>query len=299
MKKISRILVAVDYSHPAALAFDRALAISRTHGADLIAVHAVSSSERFSARARERLALTAKLRDLAESAGVRLRVRVQHGDPVRVILLHARSSAADLIVLGSHQRTGLGRVRDASVAERVARDARQPVLVVPAGSSTHSALDSIVVAVDFSAAADRALAHAIALAEKAGSRLTLVHVVPHPYSTSVPRYLHRFAAVEYWDLLTRDARRRLQETVLRYTGTGVSMRARVVGGDPPSAIARVAAETDANVIVLGVARRGPLAARVFGATAARVMRIASQPVFAVPELASVSPADAEAKPLAA
>jgi nucleotide-binding universal stress UspA family protein len=299
MKSISRILVGVDYSQPGAMAFDRALAISRAHGAQLVAVHAVPSSERFGARGAERLALTTKLRRLAEAAGVKLRISVQHGEPARVILLHARTTAADLIVLGSHQRTGLDRAREASVAERVARDARAPVLVVPASSTRRTAIGSIVVAVDFSAAADRALAHAVALAERAGSRLTLVHVVASPYSTTVPRYLHRFAGVEYWDLLARDAWRRLQETVLRYSGTGVSIRARVVGGDPPSAIARVAAETEADVIVLGVSRRGALARRVFGATAARVMRIASQPVFAVPELASLSRGDAEAKPLAA
>jgi nucleotide-binding universal stress UspA family protein len=301
MKTISRILVAVDYSEPAAIAFDRALALSRMHGAQLTAVHAVATSEAFGARGHQRLALTTRLRREAESAGVPLRVSVQHGDPAGVVLLHARSGGADLIVLGSHQRTGLGRLRDGSIAERVARDARQPVLIVPARSTARKTLRSIVAAVDFGAAAEGAVARAVALAEKAGSRLTIVHVVPNPFSTNVPRYLHRFAAVEHWNLLTRDAWRHLQEIVLRYSTTDVSIHARVVGGDPPSGIARVAAETEADVIVLGVSRRGARARRVFGATAARVMRIASQPVLAVPEWAgaAVSSRDARTEPLAA
>ena len=57
----------------------------------------------------------------------------------------------------------------------------------------------------------------------------------------------------------------------------------MVTGDAATEIARIAAETDADLIAVGVTRRGALSRKLFGGTAARVMRIAGQPVIAVPE----------------
>ncbi len=59
-------------------------------------------------------------------------VSVQHGDPAGVILLHANSRHCDLLVLRTHRRTGLERLRTGSVAGEVTRRATCPVLVVPA-----------------------------------------------------------------------------------------------------------------------------------------------------------------------
>jgi K+-sensing histidine kinase KdpD len=54
------------------------------------------------------------------------------GDPAEEILRYAGRQPIDLIVVGTHGRTGVSRVLLGSVAERVARGARCPVLVVPA-----------------------------------------------------------------------------------------------------------------------------------------------------------------------
>ena len=97
-----------------------------------------------------------ELRQATERAGVRFKVSVQHGDPAGVILLHARDERPDLIVLGTHQRSGFDRFRLGSIAETVILRATQPVLIVPASSASRKAdsiasLNSVVVAVDFSA----------------------------------------------------------------------------------------------------------------------------------------------------
>jgi nucleotide-binding universal stress UspA family protein len=75
----------------------------------------------------------------------------------------------------------------------------------------------------------------------------------------------------------------------------------VVTGDPSTEIARIAAEIHADLIVVGVTQRGAISRKVFGATAARVMRVAEQPVIAVPEIAPSGPVagDADALPNAA
>jgi nucleotide-binding universal stress UspA family protein len=298
----SRILAAVDFSPAARAAFDRALAFSRLQGAELMVVHAVPANQPFRWRARERVALIASLRETAESSGVRFRVSVQHGDPAGVILLHARSRRPDLIVVGTHQRTGLDRLRIGSVAERVALHAAQPVLVVPERGATDTArpFQSIVVAVDFGDASTRAIEQAVALAGHTNGRLTVVHVVPGS-STGVPRHLYRYGLAEYQQRLTLDAWRRLQAAVPRGATAAAQVHARVVTGDPSTEIARIAAEIHADLIVVGVTQRGAISRKVFGATAARVMRVAEQPVIAVPEIVPPGPVagDADALPAAA
>jgi nucleotide-binding universal stress UspA family protein len=58
--------------------------------------------------------------------------RVLEGPPAAAIVRAARRERAGLIVLGTHGRTGLTRILIGSVAERVVRTARCPVLTVPA-----------------------------------------------------------------------------------------------------------------------------------------------------------------------
>lgn len=62
-------------------------------------------------------------------------VATSAGDPATEILRYASRHAIDLIVVGTHGRTGLTRVLLGSVAERVVRGACCPVLVVPAAST--------------------------------------------------------------------------------------------------------------------------------------------------------------------
>jgi nucleotide-binding universal stress UspA family protein len=56
--------------------------------------------------------------------------RLEEGDPVTQILRVARETNCDLIVMGTHGRTGLGRLVMGSVAEQVVRKALCPVLTV-------------------------------------------------------------------------------------------------------------------------------------------------------------------------
>jgi nucleotide-binding universal stress UspA family protein len=64
----SPIVPAVDFSAAARAAFDQALALSRSQGAELMVVHAVPANQPFRWRARERMRLIASLREMAEAA---------------------------------------------------------------------------------------------------------------------------------------------------------------------------------------------------------------------------------------
>ena len=282
MKHLHRILVAVDFSKPARAAFDRALALSQAHGAELTLVHAVPADRAFKWDGRERLALISALRHAAEVAGVRFKVSVQHGDPAGVILLHARSREADLIVIGTNERSGFDRFRFGSVAETVTLQAAQPVLVVPASDRVADAaappFSNILVAVDLGESSRAAIERALSIAGVAG-RVTVVHVVPGMAQAGASRYMYHLMEPEYHRQVARDARRQIAALIPAEARTSRKVHVRVVTGDPAAEISRVAAEAGADMILVGVTARGAIGRRIFGSTAARVMRHAGMPVL--------------------
>jgi nucleotide-binding universal stress UspA family protein len=230
----------------------------------------------------------AALRHTAEAAGVSLRVSVQHGDPAGVIVLHANARGFDLVIVGTHQRVGMGRLREGSVAERVIQRVTSPVLIVPAvdnddGTVTVPSFGRVVCATDFESASTSALHMALPIAQKASGHLTLVHVIKGVSPESTARYTLRSRVPEYHRFLAEDAWRRLQEAIPFEVRQSGSVHARVVTGTPSDEIVRIADEARADLIVLGVTSRGAIGRRLIGSTAARVMRQAGCAVLAVPE----------------
>jgi nucleotide-binding universal stress UspA family protein len=138
-----RILVATDFSAPseAALHYGRALAdkfdaaLHLIYVADNLFLHAVVSDR----RSLEDVA-TRRLQDrLTEADRLRGAVVVveQSNEPANEILRYAKSAKIDLIVMGTHGRTGLGRIVLGSVAEAVVRAAPCPVLTVRSAIHDH------------------------------------------------------------------------------------------------------------------------------------------------------------------
>ncbi len=136
-----RVLVPVDLTEDSAALVRFAAGLSARVGGDLTILH-VYSQEAASAALREsglfldlyvgRLRSELNfLRAQAGVAGQKARVEVAEGDPVGVILTRAAEFEADLIVMGTHRRTGLSRLLMGSVAEGVLRRAPCPVVLIP------------------------------------------------------------------------------------------------------------------------------------------------------------------------
>jgi nucleotide-binding universal stress UspA family protein len=283
VKPFSRVLVAVDLSKASSGAFEYALALSRQHGAELVALQAVPPDQAFGRHARERFALTETHRRRADAANVAFEDRVQQGDPAKIILLHASSLQPDVIVLGTHQRSGIDRFGKGSVAERVAAAASVPVLVVPSRRrpSAVASFRHLAVAVDSGAGANRAIAQALTLAGDSAERITLLHVVPG-FGAGVPSHLLRYGLAEYQDQLLRDARQRLQLAVPANRHSPAAVHTRVLAGDTTTEIGRVVESIGADLLVVGVTTRSIVSRALFGTTAARLLRRIRVPMFAVP-----------------
>jgi hypothetical protein len=121
-----RLLIASDGSPFSATAWEEALSIARAAGSSLLAV-SVARDDSAVTRTAETLR---QMQEAAAQAGVPLEAQMLRGRPFEAILNAAAMKQVDLIILGSHGRTGLKRLLLGSVAERVIGLAPCPVLVV-------------------------------------------------------------------------------------------------------------------------------------------------------------------------
>jgi universal stress protein A len=147
---IKRILVPIDFSQDSLHALAYARDLSGPLRAELLLLHVVDQT--YLAGAPElqvanpalakllddewqiATAHVARLGARLESKGQRLQTLTKRGSPAQVIADTARRSAADLIVMGTHGRTGLTHVLLGSIAEKVVRTAACPVLTVRAAA---------------------------------------------------------------------------------------------------------------------------------------------------------------------
>lgn len=296
MSRLSRILAALDSSRASRRAFDYALALSKQSGAELIVVHAVPRKQAIDQDADSHPAWTSKLRLRADYAGVPFSVKIQHGDPAEAVLLHAETLRPDVIIVGTHQpRRGLDRLRGGSVAERIASKATVPVLLIPpyGAEATSRLFSHVAVGVDFGPASAPAIERALGVARDPGDRVTLLHVVPG-FSEGIPPHYYRFGMAEYQTGLVRDARRRLKEAVPAGGQPAAGLDTMVLVGDVPEEISQVLSRIDADLLIVGVSKRGPVSRALFGTTAARLISRLRVPMLAVPDTAAASHGEAGA-----
>ncbi|HZJ52936.1 MAG TPA: universal stress protein [Myxococcaceae bacterium] len=127
--ELRRVLAAIDLSPVSDLAASHGLALARLARGELHLLHVVDREEPSPSQA---VALAARMRALVpETSGVPVRTEVVSGrEPAEAITGAAERLDADVVCLVSHARGGLERLALGSVAERVVRTCRRPVLVV-------------------------------------------------------------------------------------------------------------------------------------------------------------------------
>jgi nucleotide-binding universal stress UspA family protein len=209
---------------------------------------------------------------VSESAGAGLphAVAVVEGRPAEAILQRARSRAADLIIVGSHGRTGLARFRLGSVAEEVAREAGRPVLVVnvlEAGDAP-AQVRNVLCPVNFTPLARQSLEVAADVAARLGAQLAVVHAVEAEAADLDAAHRELCA----WVPSAARGKCKVSEAVRR--------------GKAAEQILLLAREQHADLIVLGAERRLLLEWTTLGTTTERVMRHGVAPVLVVPRAES-------------
>ncbi|HEX6212013.1 MAG TPA: universal stress protein [Methylomirabilota bacterium] len=150
----TRIVCATDFSDTAEAAWDLAIELARTHQAALVLVHVFSEMPVYpevavasiqSVWQEQRQWAEEQLAGRVEAAAARglpARYLLRAGSAPEEIVQAAGDESADLVVVGTHGRTGINRLVIGSVAERVVRVAPCPVLTVkprPAPQSARAA----------------------------------------------------------------------------------------------------------------------------------------------------------------
>jgi nucleotide-binding universal stress UspA family protein len=137
--RLRSILVPVDFSESSLAALAHALSLARQHKAQLTLLHVIEPfhADMFLDTAQVQRAARAAaheqlgtLADATKRAWPRTGRELRTGHPVTVITALAKRTNADLVIVGTHGRTGLKRAFLGSVAERVVRHAPCSVLVV-------------------------------------------------------------------------------------------------------------------------------------------------------------------------
>jgi nucleotide-binding universal stress UspA family protein len=294
MIEINRILCPIDLSAFSRHALDHALALAKWYDAHVTVLYVCGAPPLL-------VPLTGMPADLPElpplqpevvaedvrrfcgpvttAPGGPAAVVVKEGTPATEIVLEAER--ADLIVMGTHGRSGFERLFLGSVTEKVLRTTHVPVLTVPPPVERPASVlyKTILCPIEFSDASIRALEYALSLAEETDARLILLHVVEGVLEQPQYGEIDHLSVREYYRYLEEDAMARLKAAVPEEARVWCKPDERVATGKAYRKILEVAAEDGAELIVMGVHGKGVLHRRLFGSTTHHVIREAGCPVL--------------------
>lgn len=296
---IKNILFATDFSEVSEAALPYVTALSLRYGSTVHVVHILPATlvrpspvdpalfgsiyEQAHSGAQEKIQrLSDRLKGFPHQTSIR------HGKVCDALSEIIREQKIDLLVAGTHGRTGLGKLVMGSVAEEIFRQSACPVLTVgPRVASTQGVRESrhnhelspvqikfrqISCATDFKPDSAETVSYALSLAREFHARLTLLHVIE-----------------DYGDRLHDHpgpidiALRKLEELIADHAGLRYPPELLAEFGTPAELILRTANERDTDLIVLGVRSTGGHmgATHLTGSTAHKVVVGANCPVLTV------------------
>jgi len=230
--------------------------------------------------------------EAAGAAGLTPRALVQEGRAHDAIANRATAEPADLIVMGTHGRSGFNRLLLGSITEKVLRAAPCPVLTVPPAAPGMTGgiltIARILCPVDDSASARRALQYAIDLAGQAGAHVTVLHALefvdpdeppePSPFDPCRDEIAEgRRRRQQRLD----HARSWLHAQLAAQPASARDITEMVAVDRAYKAILRQAEEERADLIVMGAQGAGGLELMLYGSNTQHVVRAAACPVLTV------------------
>jgi nucleotide-binding universal stress UspA family protein len=205
---------------------------------------------------------------IAEAAAAPLRERgaavecaVRHGAPAEEILKLLEELKPDLVLLGSHGQSRLGRLLIGGVSQNVARHAPCSALVVRDREPWRG---RFLIAVDGSLQSENAMRLVASLPVPQGQACTVLHVLQPMLEPGDPRIPQREAAAEHL----------VEKTAVALTGAGYRSVPEVREGHPAQEILRAAREIQTDLIVVGERGLSGIQEFLLGSVSARVLRYA-------------------------
>lgn len=218
---------------------------------------------------------------IADHADVKLSGELHPGIPHRRISEEVSRLQMDLIVMGTHARGGIKRFFLGSVAERVLRTSKVPVLTVPyVDHELPAPPTSILVPHDFSAGSRKALDLARLLHKALHASIAVVHVVPAELSDDgATAYLDAPDRRRYREALEIELARDIDEV---FGPEAQVVTTKMVEGSAVESILEVRRELDSDLIVVGASGKSGAERILLGSVTAGLVRASDVPVLTVP-----------------
>ena len=300
---MSAILVATDFSACSRAAVQLAAALARRRGIPLFVLHVVEPPTvdlpmvPVGATAWELDLLTAAELELARLASelrqseITVETRAIVGSPARLVLDIADQIGAELIALGTHGRRGAAHLFLGSVAEKVVRAARYPVLVTREGAVAqgrwHGRRLHLAIAADGTSASEAAFSWPRTAGQAYAGEVSLLRVYWPPqeaahYGIDDP-WPGEPGHAELLRVVERDLRR---DTRALAGAHDPPIRFRVASADAAAGLSQDAQEAGADALVIGISRHGRSSRPV---SPVAILRAATVPVFCIPEASAPLP----------
>ena len=290
--QIKQILVPTDFSKNAEHALSYAVELAKRCSAKLHLLHTpviptyllmdLSYSPGPEAVTRILNDAQAALDEEAKStatAGIELFTAIREGTVHEVIRDYAKEHDIDLVVVGTHGRTGVSKLMYGSVTERVLKTVHTPILVIPRkGGKLPGAM---VVAYDFSAPSKRAAEVARAIH---GVFQGPIHVV-HSYLDVWGEYTDRGAVVGEAAEKRREALHLGLDEMLReeteelFSAEADGVQTHLVTGDPAEGILTIAEKVGATLICAGTTGKSGIERLLIGSVARRLLHESEVPLL--------------------
>jgi nucleotide-binding universal stress UspA family protein len=194
---------------------------------------------------------------------------VAENQTVPGILLAAEEKKVDLIVMGTHGRSGINRLMLGSVTEKILHETNRPVLTVRekkgAAELSSASIRQVLCPINYTEVALKALEHAVAISKCFGADLLVLHVI-EPHLTGIEE---------------KDEHGRLCEWIPDDIRSRCSLKEIVRRGDAAEQIVEVVSSASCDMIVLGGQHKHFYDTTVLGTTTVRVTRHAPCPVLTV------------------
>lgn len=214
------------------------------------------------AKKLERSYLEETAKRLNAAAPARITTALGDGAPCDTLLARVHAQHAGLVVMTTHCRGPLGRTFLGGVADELIRRAHVPVLLIPGrkAGSPQPEIQRVLIALDGSRLAEKALRPGLELARLLGARCTLVSVIPPDGAAEL------------------ETRSYLRNLTAGLHGSGLWLDVRVLPAPYPAA-ALLGDVCPGDILALGTHGRGGLRRLLMGSVADQVIRGASCPVL--------------------
>jgi nucleotide-binding universal stress UspA family protein len=294
MGTFHRMLCPIDFSEASRRALLHALGIARRQECGITVLH-VQSAFALAAQVEAGLyvnvlpsvqdAVVDFVAKTANDVAPDIRMVSTTGAVVETIIEQAERESCDLIIMGTHGRSRISRVLLGSVTECVLREARCPVMTIPAIAGTpangeRELFDPILCPSDFSPSCSKALKLVLSIREHADARLILLHVLQGPAFADGALPLPVVAEIDADDW-RREALARLEHGLPEDARSRGRHQALVMSGRPSENILRIAQEEHAGLIIMGVQSRGTIDRLLFESTTREVIHAAQCPVLSI------------------